>query len=123
MFCPLCKAEYRQGFTQCSDCHIALVATLHEAQSVPVECLWDGSDRAECNRILTGLMNADIPYFSRETVKSELWPWLSLLLVRFMRPKPTYDLKVWVLQRDLDRARGHLRREGEESEEEDRSMV
>ena len=28
MFCPNCKAEYVQGFTQCADCHIALVAEL-----------------------------------------------------------------------------------------------
>src|SRR6478609_6300772 len=25
MFCPKCKAEYRVGFTRCSDCHIDLV--------------------------------------------------------------------------------------------------
>lgn len=28
MFCPACKAEYRSGFTICSDCHIALVQEL-----------------------------------------------------------------------------------------------
>jgi hypothetical protein len=30
MFCPQCKAEYRRGFTHCSDCNIALVSTLPE---------------------------------------------------------------------------------------------
>jgi hypothetical protein len=25
MYCPQCKSEYRVGFTQCSDCHVALV--------------------------------------------------------------------------------------------------
>jgi hypothetical protein len=25
MFCPQCKAEYRVGFTRCSDCDVALV--------------------------------------------------------------------------------------------------
>lgn len=25
MFCPNCNAEYRSGFTMCSDCHVALV--------------------------------------------------------------------------------------------------
>ncbi len=28
MFCPKCKAEYRQGFHTCSDCHIGLVGRL-----------------------------------------------------------------------------------------------
>ena len=26
MFCPKCRAEYRDGFTRCSDCAVALVA-------------------------------------------------------------------------------------------------
>jgi hypothetical protein len=25
MFCPACKAEFRQNFTRCSDCHVDLV--------------------------------------------------------------------------------------------------
>src|ERR1051326_4940094 len=28
MFCPRCKAEYRLGFTKCSDCHVDLVDQL-----------------------------------------------------------------------------------------------
>jgi hypothetical protein len=28
MFCPQCKAEYRQGFTRCSDCGVELVYAL-----------------------------------------------------------------------------------------------
>ena len=28
MICPQCGAEYRQGFTQCSDCHVSLVSEL-----------------------------------------------------------------------------------------------
>jgi len=28
MFCPECKAEYRQGFSRCSDCDVALVSAL-----------------------------------------------------------------------------------------------
>lgn len=28
MFCPQCKAEYREGFTTCSDCGVALVTDL-----------------------------------------------------------------------------------------------
>lgn len=30
MYCPNCKAEYREGFTSCSDCHVTLVKELPE---------------------------------------------------------------------------------------------
>lgn len=30
MFCPNCKAEYREGFTKCSDCGVDLVEKLPE---------------------------------------------------------------------------------------------
>jgi hypothetical protein len=26
MYCPQCRAEYRDGFTECSDCHVPLSA-------------------------------------------------------------------------------------------------
>ena len=26
MYCPQCRVEYREGFTECSDCHVALLA-------------------------------------------------------------------------------------------------
>ncbi len=28
MFCPKCQTEYREGFTECADCHVALVEQL-----------------------------------------------------------------------------------------------
>jgi len=31
VFCPSCEAEYRDGFTECSDCGVTLVATLEPA--------------------------------------------------------------------------------------------
>lgn len=55
MICPVCKAEYRQGFTRCSDCEVDLVNTYEEAARHPVfresaapqdypEQLWRGTD-------------------------------------------------------------------------------
>jgi len=55
MFCPECKAEYRQGFTRCSDCDVGLVENYVEATRHPLakkvevgdeygERLWHGTD-------------------------------------------------------------------------------
>ncbi len=37
MFCPNCKAEYRPGFTKCSDCGVALVERMPEVQEIEPE--------------------------------------------------------------------------------------
>jgi hypothetical protein len=37
MFCPQCKAEYRVGFTRCSDCGIDLVDHLPVEQSATAD--------------------------------------------------------------------------------------
>lgn len=34
MFCPNCEAEFREGFTVCSDCEVALVAVLGEVAAI-----------------------------------------------------------------------------------------
>ena len=34
MYCPECKAEYREGFTSCSDCQIPLVSELPDDAKV-----------------------------------------------------------------------------------------
>jgi hypothetical protein len=104
MFCPLCKAEYRQGFSTCSDCHIPLVSTQEEAAAVEVDRLWTGDDRKRFESILDALLDAGIPFRSRETVKSQPWPWISILLFRFMRPRPTFEYAIDVFHKDRDRA-------------------
>jgi hypothetical protein len=104
MFCPLCKSEYRQGFSTCSDCHIPLVATREEAEAVEVDRLWTGDDRKQFGGILDALLDARIPFCSRETVKRQAWPWISILLFQFMKPRPTFEYRIDILHRDRDRA-------------------
>jgi hypothetical protein len=91
MYCPLCKAEFRQGFSTCSDCHIPLVATQKEAAAVTVDRLWTGDDRKSFESILDALPDAGIPFHSRESIKSRPWPWMSILLFQFMKPPPTFE--------------------------------
>jgi hypothetical protein len=70
MFCPVCKAEYRQGFTHCSDCDVDLVEKLSDRPSgetspvkvPPVAILWTGTDSGLLGAICDALDKADISY-------------------------------------------------------------
>lgn len=82
MFCPVCKAEYRLGFTHCSDCDVDLVESLDKANTaVPAEgenlngasLLWSGSDWQTFNAIRHALDWAKIFHFA-QTRKSVVFP-------------------------------------------------
>jgi hypothetical protein len=68
MFCPQCQAEYRQGFTRCSDCDVDLVYALPEVSTVPEEpgeklhSLWAGADPRICAEHCAKLKDAGIPF-------------------------------------------------------------
>src|SRR5215469_11902466 len=74
MFCPQCKAEYRQGFRRCADCDVDLVYALEDAPHAPEEdarelsgyedlrLIWKGHNEQECVALCRELMKADIPY-------------------------------------------------------------
>lgn len=69
MFCPLCKAEYRPGFTHCNDCDVDLVEALpeDEADAAPPpetedRAVWSGADQGECSLLCDRLEQAGIPF-------------------------------------------------------------
>lgn len=75
MFCPSCKAEYRQGFTRCSDCGVDLVTQL--LAEVPTNAireedrdrptlLWTGTSREAQSALCIGLEEANIAYQHQE---------------------------------------------------------
>lgn len=54
MFCPVCKAEYRRGFTRCSDCDVDLVRELPKRPGEGergLDSAWD-SDGDEALRVI-----------------------------------------------------------------------
>ena len=61
MFCPNCRAEYREGFTTCADCDVPLVAEL------PPEPVAESPQYIEFEEILLTFNAGDIA-----TVKSLL---------------------------------------------------
>jgi len=73
MFCPDCKAEYRPGFTRCSDCGLDLVEHIEQTNihsnnpelSDTPELLWTGTDAAARDAIIDALETAEIPYHER----------------------------------------------------------
>jgi hypothetical protein len=119
MFCPGCKAEYRQGFTRCSDCDVDLVYTLPRESPAPsgsygsrfagqqreLRVIWKGYDEAECVSLCRELMKVDIPYNVAQTPAG-----CSLN----MRVKWLYE--IGVSDADCDRAKELLGIEGEFSD-------
>ncbi|HXW56212.1 MAG TPA: hypothetical protein VEJ67_10715 [Candidatus Cybelea sp.] len=104
MFCPVCKAEYRLGFTHCSDCDVDLVENPADTlsgeaspeQAEPVALLWTGTDSGLQGAICDALDKADISYHRRFR---QLGPLPGL-------PEAVYAILVH--PRDLERAKAPL---------------
>jgi len=83
MFCPDCKAEYRPGFTRCSDCGLDLVEHLEQTNihsnnpelSDTPELLWTGTDAATRDGIVDALETANIPFHQRGDKVGSLPGW------------------------------------------------
>jgi hypothetical protein len=81
MFCPVCKAEYRKGFTRCSDCDVDLVETLAAANAAPATreqapdavLLWSGTDPQTFSAVRDALDWARIFHFA-QTRDSGVFP-------------------------------------------------
>lgn len=77
MFCPICKTEYRPGFSECADCQAALVENLPDtgpadggnppADSDGLELLWSGLSSGLADEIGDTLDAAGI--FHKDTDK------------------------------------------------------
>jgi hypothetical protein len=110
MICPQCKAEYRQGFTECSDCHISLVASLPKTEDVdsktissgPLVPLWEGEDLALHASLLEELDAAGIRYFSQPMGTS---PGVRRGYTFPIQPMVRFGHQVGVLSSDLASAR------------------
>lgn len=109
MFCPLCKAEYRKGFTTCSDCEVALVSEL-PAENVdasssskgPLLPLWEGDDLALHSSLLEALDAARIPYFSKPL---SVYPGVRRADPFPVQPLTLFGYKVAVLSSDFPGAK------------------
>ncbi len=114
MYCPLCKAEYRQGVSICTDCHIALVFSREDADAVSVATAWEGSDRRELDRVLAALDSAQIPSHCKESIERRASSWISMffamvpLLSPIVKRRPLVHFSVSVLETDLTQTKSAL---------------
>jgi hypothetical protein len=90
MFCPVCKSEYRQGFTKCSDCGVDLVEHLPDdsggSRSSDLAVAWRGSDPSAYSAALAALQDAEIP--TQEIANHDQVAWGLAI------PKPQYQILV-----------------------------
>ncbi|MFZ0464923.1 MAG: hypothetical protein WAL78_04390 [Candidatus Acidiferrales bacterium] len=106
MFCPVCKFEFRRGFTHCNQCDVDLVDALPSeepvdhapAASAPQQeldqpaLLWRGASGGFYSALTTALDAAHIPYNKEE------------LDARLVFTAQHTDLEVWVPAANLSEA-------------------
>lgn len=105
MFCPLCRSEFRDGFSQCSDCHIALVSTREEALRKSVR-LWHGSSQRRLDKALEVLDAVGIRSYFKES--AHFRPRVTVLGFDLLPRKPMFEYEVWVFREDLEKAQAAL---------------
>lgn len=104
MFCPVCKYEFRRGFTHCNTCDVDLVDALppeeeidHSAPATAAQMdqptlLWSGASGGIFSALTTALDDAQIPYNKEE------------LDARMVFSSQHADLEVWVPAANLHQA-------------------
>jgi hypothetical protein len=73
MYCPQCKAEYRPGFTRCSDCDLDLVDALPqelEQAGQANRIIWMGDNQETCVALCLRLKDEGIRFEVTEGMKS-----------------------------------------------------
>ena len=66
MFCPQCGAQYREGFMECSDCRVPLVAEMPKASGDPdldLVTVLESGDRLMIAAAKSLLDEAGIPFW------------------------------------------------------------
>jgi hypothetical protein len=115
MFCPQCRAEYRPGFTHCTDCDVDLVEALPASEtevsktlpSGSLEILWEGDDLALFESLLDRLEDAGIRHFDQPL---SIYPGVRRRDNFPVQPLMRFGYQVAVLSSDLVSARQILER-------------
>lgn len=99
MFCPNCHSEYREGFTRCSDCDIALIQELpRKAKDIDLVSVFETNDPALADVVTAVLRAKPIEFIVRDSGPTAI--------VRGI-PIP---VQFWVAEGDESAARECIRR-------------
>jgi hypothetical protein len=102
MFCPVCKSEYRDGFTRCSDCEVDLVRQLAD-DSEAKEPLWAGQDASVRDAICERLDAAKILH-EDDSVESQFMPAFRQSIYRIQIRKKDHEAALNAIREvDVDR--------------------
>jgi hypothetical protein len=125
MYCPICKAEYRPGFTVCSDCDVQLVSELpedppeDETNELPtVGDLYSPNNEVELALIKSILDAEGINYFVKNDLfgSMEVGPRIELLNKKMIMVQSDQ------YERALELIKDYLSRTQKEAEEEKYSL-
>jgi hypothetical protein len=103
-YCPICKAEYRAGFRQCSDCLSDLVDSQAEAEIRKAILLWEGISLSKFDAIVAALRDANIPNRAKSAADPDK-AYSFNPFVRMMAMKKQMSWQVFVLEMDYEKAR------------------
>ncbi|MDP2605704.1 MAG: DUF2007 domain-containing protein [Deltaproteobacteria bacterium] len=99
MYCPKCKGEYREGFTQCADCQIPLVDELPQSESddAPIDLVevLSTADPGLIALVKSVLEAEDIPYLAHGEHFSRMH---ATIPVRFLVAKEDVEVAREVLK-------------------------
>ncbi len=115
MYCPECEVEYRAGFTECSDCHVALVEALPpppaEGPSPNLELVrvLEGNNVVAESLAKTSLQDAGIPYYvegeeigvSMSCIDPHIYRWWAIQVARDHEAQARAILAEAVAEEDL----------------------
>ena len=100
-YCPLCDAEYREGFSICADCGVGLVSAEHRRllrkmeSSEPIDMVWRSGDPVALSQAIAALREAGIQHDVKATHDH--------FVFELGMPRPKYEIRVF--RSDAERAR------------------
>jgi hypothetical protein len=80
MFCPECRAEYRAGFTRCSDCDVDLVQELSESHAHVRRAKREWTATPSTIKSMYRDGRKTVHWWALYKRQTGAWPWFSIVI-------------------------------------------